>query len=221
MNIPSNTFSTFVFLVGLLAAIGVPSASANAIIEWVTPPAWLQTQTENSSAMPGKSLNGQAWITTGRGGRALVRVGHEQIEIDENSVWEWSGLEDGSTGNTIQGQMRVSTSQASVTSQPQTTAADPALRFYRNAPWILLLDAGDDQGVALHLVDFLRNSGFPIKSVQQVQQDSTPKLQIWLEGLPSKDVATSLGSQLRALAPAILSTTAELKEVLKLTEPKW
>lgn len=221
MTITSNAFSTFVFLASLLAAMGVTSASAGAIIEWVTPPAWLQTETEDSSAMPGKSLNSQSWITTGRGGRALIRVGQEQIEIDENSVWEWSGLDDGGTGNTIQGQMRVSTSQASVTSQPQTTAADQALRFYRKAPWILLLDAGDDPDAALHLVDFLRNSGFPIKSVQQVQQDSTSKLQIWFEGLPSKDAATSLGSQLRALAPAILSTTPELKVVLKLTDPKW
>lgn len=221
---PSSAFSIFVLLAGLLTPIGVTRANTGAIIEWVTPPAWLQTQTENSSAMPGKSFSGRAWITTGRGGRALVRVGNEQIEIDENSVWEWSGLDDGSSGNAIQGGVRMSTTRASAGSMPPTTtttSAEQALRFYRNAPWILLLDVGNDQAAGLKLVDFLSNSGYPVKAARQGQTDNSAKWQIWLEGLPSKDAAVAVGARLRALTPAILSASPELRESFKLTGPKW
>ena len=221
MNTPFNAFSTFVFSAGLLASAALTSASAGPVIDWVMPPAWLQTRTENTPALPGTALRVQTWISTGRGGKALVVIGGEQVEIDENSIWEWSGLDDGNTGNTIQGAMRVSTSQNQSNIQTQTTEIRPAARFYRKAPWILLLDAGNDQADALKLVGFLKNSGYPVKAVQQVQPDNGVKWQIWLEGLASKDAAAAVGTRLKALAPAILSASPELKETFKITEPKW
>lgn len=221
MSTPFNVFLTFVFSAGLLASAALTNASAGPVIDWVTPPAWLQTGTENTPALPGTALSVQTWISTGRGGKALVVIGGEQVEIDENSVWEWSGLDDGNTGNTIQGGMRVSTSQNLANIQTQTTEIEQAARFYRRAPWILLLDAGNDQAAALKLVDFLKNSGYPVKAAQQVQPDNGAKWQIWLEGLPSKDASMAVGIRLRALAPAILSASPELKEAFKMTEPKW
>ena len=221
MKIPFNTFSTFVFSAGLIASVMLTNARAGPVIDWVTPPAWIQTQTENTPALPGTALSVQTWISTGRGGKALVVIGNEQVEIDENSVWEWSGKDDGNTGNTIQGSMRVGTSQNMTNIQTQATETGQATRFYRRSPWILLLDAGNDQAAALNLVDFLKNSGYPVKTAQQVQPDNRAMWQIWLEGLPSKDTAIAVGVRLRALAPAILSVSPELKEDFKTAEPKW
>lgn len=220
MSTPLNAFSTFVFSVGLLGSCALTNASAGPVIDWVTPPAWLQTLAENTPALPGTALNVQTWISTGRGGKALIVIGSEQVEIDENSVWEWSGNDDGSTGNAIQGVMRVSTSQNLGNIQTQTTETGQAVRFFRTAPWLLLLDAGNDQAAALKLVDFLRNSGYPAKAAQQVQPDNNAKWQIRLEGLLSKEAAMAVGTRLKALAPAILSASPELKEAAEMTEPK-
>lgn len=206
-----NTFPALFFSVTLLAGSWTPGAVAGPVIESVTPPVWLQTQSQNTSAQPGTALSGQSWISTGRGGRAVVTMGHEQVEIDENSQWEWSGMDDGSTGNAIQGRMRVSIAAPKGQLMPENPQGDTPPRLYRKAPWMLVLAAGDEQATAERLVNFLKNSGYPVGAAQQVQLDSGLVWQIRLEGLPTSEAAVALGSRLMALAPAIVSATPELK----------
>ena len=44
MSTPFNAFLTFVFSAGMLASTALTNASAGPVIDWVTPPAWLQTR---------------------------------------------------------------------------------------------------------------------------------------------------------------------------------
>lgn len=154
-------------------------------------------------------LTGQSWISTGRGGRAVVTIGQEQVEIDENSLWEWSGNDDGSAGNTIQGRMRVGTALPKGRAVPDSAPDDATPRLYRKAPWMLILDAGEEQAAAQRLVGFLKNSGYPVDAAQQVRLKSGVVWQIWLQGLATRAAALALGTQLMALAPAIFSATPE------------
>lgn len=215
-----NTFPALFFSVTLLAGSWTPGAVAGPVIESVTPPVWLQTQSQNTAAQPGTALTGQTLISTGRGGRAVVTMGQEQVEIDENSQWEWSGMDDGSAGNTIQGAMRVGTAQPKGQPLTESAAGDTAPRLYRKAPWMLVLAAGDDQVAAQRLVNFLNNSGYPVGAAQQVQLDSGLMWQIRLEGLTTSEAAMAIGGRLMALAPAIFSATPELKNTDTPTAPQ-
>ena len=197
------------FSAGLLAVTGASNAVAQPVIDWVTPPVWMQTQTENSSALPGTALTKQAWISTGRGGKAMIRLGGEQVEINENSLWEWAGQNDGSTGNAVQGGMRVSTVVTRSTSAAEAPSADQPIRLHQNAPWMLVLDVGKDQSGAEGLVNFLRNSGYPVSEAQRIKRFFGDKWQIWVNGFMSSEAATSMGNSLVALAPGILGATAQ------------
>ena len=196
------------FSAGLLVATVAPNAVAQPVIDWVTPPVWMQTQTENTSALPGTTLIRQTWISTGRGGKAMIRLGGEQVEINENSLWEWAGQNDGSTGNAVQGGMRVSTAAARSPAAADAPSADQPIRLHQNAPWALVLDAGKDQGGAEGLVNFLRNSGYPVSEAQRIKRFFGDKWQIWLSGFISGEQATSMGNGLVALAPGILGAVA-------------
>ena len=202
-------FLTLFFSAGLLIATCVPNAAAQPVIDWVTPPAWMQTQTENTSALPGTTLIKQAWISTGRGGKAMIQLGAEQVEINENSLWEWAGQNDGSTGNAVQGGMRVSNTVAKNPSAAKVPAADQPVRLHQNAPWMLVLDAGKDQGDAEGLVNFLRNSGYPVSDAQRIKRFFGDKWQIGVNGFMSSEAATTMGNSLVALAPGILGASAQ------------
>ena len=197
------------FCAGLLVVGGAPNAAAQPVIDWVTPPVWMQTQTENTSALPGTSLAGPAWISTGRGGKAVIRLGGEQVEINENSLWEWAGQNDGSTGNAVQGSVRVSNTVLTGPSADVVPSADQSVRLSQNAPWRLVLDAGKDQGAAEGLVNFLRNSGYPVSEVQRIRYFFGSKWQIWVNGFMSNEAAAAMGNNLVALAPGILAATAQ------------
>ena len=202
-------FLTPFFSAGLLIATCAPNALAQPVIDWVTPPAWMQTQTENTSALPGTTLIKQAWISTGRGGKAMIQLGAEQVEINENSLWEWAGQNDGSTGNAVQGGMRVSNTVAKNPSAAKVPAADQPVRLHQNAPWMLVLDAGKDQGDAEGLVNFLRNSGYPVSDAQRIKRFFGDKWQIGVNGFMSSEAATTMGNSLVALAPGILGASAQ------------
>ena len=188
---------------------GASNALAQPVIDWVTPPVWMQTQTENTSAVPGTALTQEAWISTGRGGKAMIRLGAEQVEINENSLWEWGGPNDDSTGNAVQGGMRVSTGVARGTAATELPSADRPARLHQNAPWMLVLDAGKDQVGAEALVTFLRNSGYPVSEAQRIKRFFGDKWQIWVNGFMSSEAATSMGNSLMALAPGILGVVAQ------------
>lgn len=194
---------------GLLLATCASNATAQPVIDWVTPPVWTQTQTENTSSLPGTVLTKQAWISTGRGGKAMIRLGGEQVEINENSLWEWAGRNDGSTGNAVQGGMRVSTVAARSASAADGPSADLPIRLHQNAPWRLVLDVGKDQGGAEGLVNFLRNSGYPVSEAQRIKRFLGDRWQIWINGFMSGEAAASMGNSLVALAPGILGATAQ------------
>lgn len=201
--------SLLLFSAGLLAASWASSTMAQPVIDWVTPPVWLQTETENTSAQPGTTLTKQAWVSTGRGGKAMVRLGREQVEIGENSLWEWTGQDDGSGGNAVQGEVRVSKVAAKSQAVAENPSVDQPVRLYQNAPWMLVLDVGSNQSAALGLVNFLRNSGYPVSEEQRVKRFFGDKWQIWLNGFASSEAAMSIGANLIALAPGILSTVAQ------------
>ena len=192
-----------------LAATYAPKALAQPVIDWVTPPVWMQTQTENTSALPGTTLTKQAWISTGRGGKAVIRLGNEQVEINENSLWEWAGQNDGSTGNAVQGGMRVSNTSVRSASAAVVPSADQPVRLYQNAPWMLVLDVGKEQGSAEGLVNFLRNSGYPVSDAQRIKRFFADRWQIRINGFTSGEAATAMGNNLVALAPGILAATAQ------------
>ena len=197
------------FSAGLLVATVASNAVAQPVIDWVTPPVWMQTQTENTAVLPGTTLTKQAWISTGRGGKAMIRLGGEQVEINENSLWEWAGQNDGSTGNAVQGGMRVSTAVARNLSTTDTPSADQPIRLHQNAPWMLVLDVGKDQSGAEALANFLRNSGYPVSEAQRIKRFFGDKWQIWVNGFMSSEAATSMGHSLVALAPGILGAAAQ------------
>ncbi|MBC7608514.1 MAG: hypothetical protein H7228_02900 [Polaromonas sp.] len=199
------------FSVLSFAASYLSCAMAGPLIDWVTPPVWLQTQSENTSAQPGTTLTEQSWISTGRGGKAVVMMGIELVEIEENSLWEWSGLDNGSTGSVIQGRMRVSTAASKAQGLIDSATGDAPPRLYPNAPWRLTLDAGDDETAAQKLVVFLKNSGYPVGGTHKTQLDYGLMWQIWLEGFQTNEAAITIGTNLMALAPAIFSATPELK----------
>ena len=189
----------------------VACARGDPVIDWVTPPVWLQTQTENTPAWPGMTVTGQAWLATGKGGKVMVRLGLKQVELDENSLWEWAGKEDGSGGNTVQG--RVREGPAPVRGQAfKNRSDDQSVRLHEGAPWRLVLDAGENQSVAEGLVLFLRNSGYPVSTAQKMQDVSGVKWQIWLAGFMSSEAAASIGANLVALAPGI-SASAKRRPV--------
>ena len=194
---------------GLLAATCATEALAQPVIDWVTPPVWMQTPTENTSAIPGTTLNRQAWISTGRGGKAVIRLGSEQVEINENSLWEWAGQNDGSTGNAVQGGMRVSNAVARNTSAADAPSADQLVRLHQNAPWMLVLDVGKEQAGAEGLVNFLRNSGYPVSEAQRIKRFFGDRWQIWVNGFMNGEAATTMGNSLMALAPGISGATAQ------------
>lgn len=197
-------------LANLLFGSYASGAAAQPVIGWVTPPVWLQTQTENTSAPPGTTLTKQAWISTGRGGKAMILLGDEQVEINENSLWEWSGRNDGNTGNAVQGGMRVSTAIArSLPVEVQT--ADQTVRLYPDAPWQLLLDAGRDPVAAEGLVNYLRNSGYPVSEAQKIKHFFGDKWHIALNGFASEQAAAAMSHRLIALAPGIHDATVKLR----------
>ena len=202
--------STFCFLTGLLASCWASGVMAQPVIDWVTPPVWVQTATENTSAQPGTTLTGQTWLSTGRGGKAMVRLGLEQIEITENSLWEWAGEDNGSSGNGVQGGIRVSTVSERSLAALESPTTDQAVRLYHQAPWKLVLDVGGDQTAAEGLVNFLRNSGYPVSQAQRVKRFFGDKWQIMLNGLVSAEAAGSIAINLIALAPGIRGSRAEL-----------
>lgn len=192
-----------------MVATSASNALAQPVIDWVTPPVWMQTQTENTSALPGTALTQQTWISTGRGGKAMIRLGAEQVEINENSLWEWAGPDDDSTGNAVQGGMRVSTAVTRGSAAGEILSADPPARLHHNAPWVLILEVGKDQGGAEALVNFLRNSGYPVSDGQRIKRFFGDKWQIWMNGFMSSQAATSMGNSLVALAPGILGVAAQ------------
>jgi len=211
VNMPqSHThFQAAGLLAGLLIATCALNAAAQPVIDWVTPPVWIQTQTDNTSAVPGTTLIRQTWISTGRGGRAMIRLGLEQVEINENSLWEWAGQNDGSSGNAVQGGMRVSSALAAVPLAAEVPSADQPVRLHQNAPWMLALDAGKDQGGAEGLSNFLRNSGYPASEPQRIKRFFGDRWQIGVNGFMSSEAATAMGNSLLALAPGILGATAQ------------
>lgn len=155
------------------------------------------------------AVSGQAWLATGRGGRAMVRIGLEQIELDENSLWEWEGPHDGSVGNTVQGRARVGTAPLAI----EHRSDDRSVRLHQSAPWMLVLDVGEDQNAAERLLLFLRNSGYPVRTAQQMQDVSGVRWQIGLNGFMSSEAAISIGKNLVALAPGIISATSKRRPV--------
>lgn len=139
----------------------------------------------------------------------MVRLGREQVEIGENSLWEWTGQDDGSGGNAVQGGLRVSKVAAKGQDVAENPSVDQPVRLYQNAPWMLVLDVGGNQSVAVGLVNFLRNSGYPVSEEQRVKRFFGDKWQIWLNGFASSEAAMSIGANLLALAPGILATVAQ------------
>ncbi len=207
MFIIQSRFLRLRFLAAFLALSWVGCAVAQPLVEWVTPPAWLQTDTEITPARPGVVISAQAVLTTGRGGKALVRVGREQVQIDENSLWEWSGPDDASVGNAVQGHIHVGTTAPRALAPTQNTFSELSVRLYPAAPWALVLDAGESQGTAQTLVQFLSNSGYPVNTAQAVEEGAKPHWTIRLDGFMRSDEAANVGAVLMALAPGILAAT--------------
>ena len=71
----------------------------------------------------------------------MVRLGREQVEIGENSLWEWTGQDDGSGGNAVQGGVRVSKVAAKSQAVAENPSVDQPVRLYQNAPWMLVFPA--------------------------------------------------------------------------------
>lgn len=198
---------------GLALCALLGSAAGEPRVEWVSPPAWLETRAGHEPAQPGTLLTAQTWITTGRAGKALVRLGHEQVELDENSMWEWQGQSNGSTGNALQGKVRVGTFAARALTA-DGTAQDGAIRLYVNAPWTLVLDVGEDAINAQRVLLFLRRSGYPVRAESLRHKTGSVAWQLLLDGFMSSAAALTIGGQLMGLAPGIASATYQPKPSL-------
>lgn len=183
------------------------NATGAPFIEWVSPPAWVETQLGNEPAQPGASIGGQTLITTGRAGKVMVRLDHEQVELNENSMWEWQDRVSGSTGNAMQGRVRVGTPYARVMPVEGVQLGEGPIRLYSNAPWTLILDTGTHEVNALRLTHFLRKSGYPVKAESRLEKSDVTAWQILLEGFMSSEAAVTMGAQLMGLAPGIVSAT--------------
>lgn len=207
----ASKFAHLNFATALLAMSWVTCALADPVIEWVTPPAWLQTETENAPARPGMTVAAPAWLATGRGGKVAVLIGQEQVEIDENSLWEWSGQGDGGVGNAVQGRVRAGAAPASGLAASDDRPGDGSVRLHPNASWMLVLDLGENQSAAEGLALFLGNSGYPVSAAQKTEHASGVTWQIWLDGFMSSAAASAISANLRALAPGIISAAPTRK----------
>ncbi len=195
------------FIFGWVAFVMASSALADPVVVWITPPVWLQTPTESAPGRPGMTITGKAWLSTGKGGQVGIRVGNEVVELDQNSLWEWQGLDDGSVGSSLQGNMRVGSAPGK--------GGDPGNKQTANlrlgAPWMLVMDAGNNAASAEALVVFLRNSGYPVSETQRLQHPADAHWHFWLDGFSNNEAAAYTGAKLLALAPGILSATPKRK----------
>lgn len=195
------------FYVCLVFCALLNDATGAPFIEWVSPPAWVETRLGNEPAQAGMPITGQTLITTGRAGKVLVRLDQEQVELHENSMWEWQDQGSGSTGNAMQGRVRVGSPSARSLPLEGGPMGDGPVRLYANAPWTLILEAGEQEVNAQRLALFLRKSGYPVKAEQSRETKGAVTWQLLLAGFMSSEAAIAMGTQLMALAPGIVSAT--------------
>ncbi len=195
-------------MVGICCMTG---AMADPVIDWVTPPAWLQSPTQSGPARPGALVSGPVWISTGRGGKAVIVIGQERVELDENALWEWSGQDNEEVGNAVQGRVRVGPAIAGRQAAKSQRSDTTVVRLYTSAPWLLVLDGGENQSIAEGLSLFLKKSGYPVSAAQKMQAGSATSWEIWLDGFMSREAAVSIGKDLTALAPGIVSAKPKRK----------
>jgi hypothetical protein len=122
-------------------------------------------------------------------------------------MWEWQGRDDGSTGNAMQGRVRVGTSSARVQPLNGNAVNEGPVRLYVNGPWTLALDVGEHEANAQRLVLFLRKSGYPVRAEQLPEKNGAGNWQLLLEGFMSGETAITMGAQLMGLAPGIVAAT--------------
>ena len=84
---------------------------------------------------------------------------------------------------------------------------DGPIRLYANAPWTLILEAGEQEVNAQRLALFLRKSGYPVKAEQSRETKGAVTWQLLLAGFMSSEAAIAMGTQLMALAPGIVAAT--------------
>lgn len=137
----------------------------------------------------------------------LVRLTLDQVELEENSMWEWQGQDNGSTGNTLQGHARVG---SSTTRTQAVNMGDGPIRIQFNAPWTLVLNVGDQETNAQRLVLYLRKSGYPLQTQRQLEANGDVTWQLRLDGLMSNEAAITMGKKLMGLAPGIVSAGYQL-----------
>lgn len=152
-----------------------------------------------------------------RTSKVMVRLDREQVELDENSMWEWQGG-NGSTGNAMQGQVRMGASTARLQAADNLPGEGP-VRLYANGPWTLVLDVGQEALGAQRLLIFLRRSGYPIKAEPLRDTSGIATWQLLLEGFMSSEAAITMGGRIMGLAPGIVSATYKNKAT-KTEEPK-
>ena len=194
--------------------------AATPIIEWVSPPAWLQTGEATLPAKPGMAIVGPAWLVTGRGGRAAVRVQTEEIRIADDAVWHWSGPQDAGSGNVVQGSVRVGVPQDPDRVPLHTNTSHSPIRLHRDGRWLLLLGPGTQLSNATRMVNFMRNSGYPVRLDARKMSDDEAEWWVALDGFREAEWAMNAGRQLSAnvLGLSLVVVVEEKDEEEKETE---
>ena len=154
-----------VVFVLLLRSGGIGAADPVAAVDWVSPPAWIQSESQSAALRPGTSIAEGNTVITGAGGGASIRVDAErQLLISERSAWTWNGATDGGSGDIQQGEVHVYNTRSSRhlgREEGSGAGASASFRLHADGAWRLTLFSTPRRTSAEELRHHLERNGFP------------------------------------------------------------
>lgn len=200
----------WLLLCAMLAA-GLQGAAAQAVVEWVAPPVWMQTPEAIVAVQPGMRVAPQSWLVTGRGGEVGVGIGQELVILGPDGVWQ-APVGEGS-GNAIQGEVRMRTFNPRIVQieERRLLASSPLALLRQGADWQLFLRTGSDAQTAQALHGFLNGNGYPVRLAAPRGGADAPGGWLLLEGFRSEEAARAAGEHLATNIPWIASYLARAK----------
>lgn len=198
-----------------LLCLGAGSLAAEPpVVEWVSPPAWLQTPKQIVPAQPGMKITESAWLVTGRGGEVAVVAGQDLVLVESDGVWHWPGPDTVGSGNAIQGNVRIRSANARTlqAEEKRLLATSPMPLQREAAAWVLFLRTGSDPQTAQALNSFLNGNGYPVRLASPNGAPAgSPGGWLALDGFKSEDSARAAGEHLAKNIPWIESFLARKK----------
>ena len=196
----------------LLYSGGADAADPAAAVEWVSPPAWIQSDSQSAALRPGMAIAEGDTVVTGAGGSASIRVDAErQLLISERSAWTWNGAAEGGSGDIQQGEVHVYNTRAS--RQPPTEeepggSESASFRLHADGAWRLTLFSSPRRTSAEELRKHLERNGFPAALDVPVEGDEH-SFKIVIAGFRTKEDADKAAQNLKGKFPGVAEPRVE------------